>query len=213
MATNKLKILLVDDHSVVRLGIKTLIKSDPELEVVAEAESLAETYKKVEQDKPDIVLLDIKLPDGDGVLGCKKIKSISPDTKIIVLTAYGNESLLQEVIKAGADGYLLKEIDGQRIISAIKQVDAGESAIGPKSTKKLIKLLKQDKKEEGYELTDREKEILDLISTGKTNNEIADELYIAEKTVRNYLTKIFKKLNVDNRTEAAVLWNRQKNIF
>ena len=213
MATNKLKILLVDDHSVVRLGIKTLIKSDPELEVVAEAESLAETYKKVEQDKPDIVLLDIKLPDGDGVLGCKKIKSISPDTKIIVLTAYGNESLLQEVIKAGADGYLLKEIDGQGIISAIKQVDAGESAIGPKSTKKLIKLLKQDKKEEGYELTDREKEILDLISTGKTNNEIADELYIAEKTVRNYLTKIFKKLNVDNRTEAAVLWNRQKNIF
>lgn len=196
MKNKPIRVLLIDDHSVVRLGIKALIENNIDLKVCGESAILEDAYKKTKELEPDVVLLDIKLPDGDGVIGCREIKKIAPDTKVIILTAYGNESLVKEVIKAGADGYLLKDIDKKTIISAIREVTEGKSALDPKVTKTVFDMLK-NKNDLAINLTPQEENILDLINLGKTNKEIASELFIAEKTIRNYVSKIMKKLMLE----------------
>ncbi|MEJ6951600.1 response regulator [Natronospora cellulosivora (SeqCode)] len=212
MKNEKIKVLLVDDHSVVRFGIKAILENTDDIEVCAEAESLEIAYQKVRELMPDVVLLDMKLADGDGVMGSREIKEISPETKIIILTAYGDESLLVEVIKAGANGYLLKDIDSKTILSSIRDVFNGKAALGPKATSSLLNLVKNQNKL-AVDLSSRERNILDLLTLGKSNKDIAKELFIAEKTVRNYVSKIMKKINVSNRTEAALFWKRQKSLF
>lgn len=211
MKNKIIKVLLIDDHSVVRLGIRSLIEKNLDMKVCGECGTLEDAYKSTEELEPDVILLDIKLPDGDGVMGCRAIKKISPQTKVIILTAYGEDSLIVEVIKAGADGYLLKDIDSRTIISSIREVIKGNSILDPKVTNKVLELLKS--KEDVYtNLTQQEQNILSLISEGKTNKEISKEIFITEKTVRNYMSRILKKINVTNRTEAALYWIRQRSL-
>ncbi|MFZ5969098.1 MAG: response regulator [Bacillota bacterium] len=211
MEMKNISVLLVDDHAVVRWGMRTLIEKKPEFSVCGEAATLAEAYEKVETLKPDIVLLDVKLPDGDGASGCREMKKISPDTKIIILTAYTDDLILLETIRAGADGYLLKNIDSKAIISAIENVAKGISILDPSMVGRVMEVVRGSR-EVSEELTIQERNILDLIGLGKTNKEIAEELFIAEKTVRNYVSKIMKKINVTNRTEAAIFWSKQKSL-
>lgn len=216
MTNNKIRVLLIDDHDIVRLGIRTLIQRNEDMIVCGESGNLEEGYKFIEKDKPDVVLLDMKLPDGDGIIGCRTIKRISPGTKVIILTAYGEDSLIVEVIKVGADGYLLKNIDSKKIVSSIRDVAKGDKVLDQNVLNKFIDLVKnKDKSTENDDilLTKQERNILDLISEGKTNKEISSELYVAEKTVRNYVSAILKKIKVDNRTEAAMYWMRQKSLF
>lgn len=209
---NKLtSILLVDDHSIVRCGIKSLLERNNEFTVCGEASTLQQAYEKVVELKPDIVLLDIKLPDGNGAVGCREIKKLSPITKVIILTAYAEDSIIMETIKADVDGYLLKNIDSKIIINTIKEVSQGASALDPSIVGDVLKILKETNNISD-KISYQERKILDLISLGKTNKEIADELYIAEKTVRNNVSKILRKLNVNNRTEAAMLWSKQMSL-
>ncbi|MBB6216191.1 DNA-binding NarL/FixJ family response regulator [Anaerosolibacter carboniphilus] len=211
MEMKNIRILLVDDHAIVRWGMSTLIEKKQGYLVCGEAATLAEAYEKVETLKPEIVLLDLKLPDGDGATGCRQIKKISPNTKIIVLTAFADDLLLLETIKAGADGYLLKNIDSKAILSAIENVAKGESILDPAMIGKVMNVVRGNS-EMTEELTSQERNILDLIRLGKTNKEIAEELFIAEKTVRNYVSRIMRKINVSNRTEAAIYWSKQKSL-
>lgn len=207
---NEKKVMLIDDHSIVRVGIRTLIDKQSDLFVCAEAGSLKEAYEQALSSKPDIILLDLKLPDGDGIMGCRELKRLIPAVKIVILTAFGEESLISEVIRAGADGYLLKNIDGKKIIQSIRDVLAGHSILDDKIGGKVIDLIKKSDKKVN-DLTKQEESILALVSEGKTNKEIAKELFIADKTVRNYVSKILRKINVDNRTEAALYWIRYQS--
>ncbi|MDF2520085.1 MAG: hypothetical protein K0R84_713 [Clostridia bacterium] len=211
MNKSKIKVLLVDDHSVVRYGIRSIIEKNPLIEVSGEAESLSETYYKAESLKPDVVLLDLKLPDGDGVAGCIRLKSMLPNVKVVILTAFAEENILYEAVKAGIDGYLLKNIEGQAITKAIIDVYNGMSIIDPNMSHKLMKIIQKSNEPEQH-LTLQEKNILEHISQGRTNKEIADALFLSEKTVRNNVSKIMKKINVNNRTEAALFWSRQKSL-
>ena len=216
MRNDIVKVFLIDDHAIVRLGIRALIEKNTDMVVCGEGGTLEEAYKGIQETTPDVILLDMKLPDGDGIIGCRNIKRISPQAKIIILTAYGEESLIVEVIKAGADGYLLKNIDSKKIISSIRDVFNGNSILDQNVLNKVIELMKSNDKDNsniGVTLTQQEQNILELISQGKTNKEISTELFVAEKTVRNYVSTILKKINVDNRTEAALYWMRQKSLI
>lgn len=207
---NDVSILLVDDHAVVRFGIRSLIEKNSGWFVCAEAETLGSAYELAEKLKPDVVLLDIKLPDGDGAVGCREIKKIVPNVKIIILTAYSDDSIIAEAVKSGADGYLLKNIDSKGIITAIENVIKGASILDTAMVGSLFNIVK--KNEQLEELTAQEKTILQLISMGKTNKEISRELFLADKTVRNIVSRILKKINVTNRTEAALYYIKQMSL-
>lgn len=210
MQKKAINILLVDDHAIVRYGIRSLIERTDGVEVCGEAENLQEAYHKVSELEPDIVLLDIRLPDGDGAAGCREIKKLSPGVKVIILTAYAEDSIVLEAVRAGAEGYLLKNIDSNNIITAIRDVAEGKPALGETIASQVMNALKMDRKET-EDLTPQEKNILELVSQGKTNKEIGEVLYISEKTVRNNMSKILKKINATNRTMAAIYWsNRRK---
>lgn len=216
MKSDSIKVFLIDDHAIVRLGIRSLVEKNSGMVVCGESGTLEEAYKDIKETTPDVILLDMKLPDGDGIIGCRNIKRICPQAKIIVLTAYGEDSLIVEVIKAGADGYLLKNIDSKKIITSIRDVFNGNSILDQNVLNKVIELMKNNDKDNsniGATLTQQEQNIVELISQGKTNKEISKELFVAEKTVRNYVSTILKKINVDNRTEAALYWMRQKSLI
>ncbi|OGO78922.1 MAG: hypothetical protein A2Y23_00255 [Clostridiales bacterium GWB2_37_7] len=212
MSAENMKILLVDDHAVVRLGIRSLIEKNPGMLVCGEAETLKETYQMLMDFNPDVVLLDIKLPDGSGVGGCKKIKKISPKTKVIILTAYAENHIILDCIKGGADGYLLKNVDSTTIVTAIEDVFKGKSVLDHSVTDIVFYELKGFNKNIDNGLSQQEQEILERICQGKTNREIGAYLYISEKTVRNYVSKIMSKIGVANRTEAAAYWTEQKSL-
>jgi DNA-binding NarL/FixJ family response regulator len=211
MSKSNIKVLLVDDHAVVRYGIRSILDKFPSIQVLGEAGSLNEAYEKAEDLKPDVILLDMKLPDGDGVTGCIKLKSIIPNVKVIILTAFAEENIVYEAVKAGIDGYILKNIEGQAIVNAITDSYKGVTVIDPSISDKLVKII-QKGNESDYSLAPQDRNILELISQGCTNKEIADALFLSEKTVRNNVSKIMKKINVNNRTEAAMFWSRQKSL-
>lgn len=207
MKNNLNQIMLVDDHNIVRMGLKGLIDKDPELNVCAEASTLEEAYELLKTVTPDLVLLDMKLPDGDGSEGVREIKKIKPDVKVLILTAYAEDHMVQESLRNGADGYLLKNVDGRSITQAVHNVlnrlmvvdpSVGNTILSPSQNPVLAKL------------DEREQMVLNLISKGKTNKEIGESLFLAEKTVRNLVTKIMKKIEVSNRTEAAAFWLMHK---
>lgn len=208
----KIKVLIVDDHGVVRSGLKLLLQLNNKLKVCGEAENIKEAIIMADRTKPDIILLDFKLPDGDGVNGCLKIKKRFPETKVIILTAYSHDHIVMETIKAGADGYLLKNIEGEELLDAIFRVHKGDCILDPSVTEVVFNNVKLDNKNNRAvsALTPKEEEILELISLGKVNKEIASTLNISDKTVRNYVSNILKKLNLSNRTEAASYWIRNK---
>ncbi|MDD4802002.1 MAG: response regulator transcription factor [Syntrophomonas sp.] len=215
MSNDIIKVLIVDDHNIVRDGLKLILESDDRLVVCGEAKDLQEAMDKIRNTCPDVILLDFRLPDGDGINGCLMIKRQFPKIKIIILTAYTQEHLVIETIRAGADGYLLKSVESQELINNIIKVHAGDCILDASVTEGVFNsIISPDSKlaSKSNYLSLREKDILEILSQGKSNCEIAEALNISEKTVRNYISNIFKKLNVSNRTEAAMYWVRMNNL-
>ncbi len=202
-----LRILLVDDHEVVRLGLKTLIDRHPGFEIVAEAASEHEAVEKANQYKPDIVLMDIRLAGGSGIEACEKITTNLPSTKVVMLTSYAEDEMLFSAIRAGAVGYVLKQVGGNEVIRAIEAAARGEATLDPTLTQRVFdemrRSIKQEESAAFSDLTNQEMHVLELIAEGKTNREIAEVLYLSEGTVRNYVSGILSKLDVSNRAEAA----------
>ena len=203
----KQRILLVDDHEVVRLGLKALLDRHPFFEVVAEAGTSREALKYVEQYSPDVVVMDIRLPGGSGIDACEKITESHPDTQVIMLTSYAEDEMLFSSIRAGAAGYVLKQIGGDDLVRALEAVSRGEALLDPAVTQRIFQEVRRAAKEEEAsafaDLTQQEKHVLILVSEGRTNREIAKELFLGEGTVRNYVSSILSKLSVSNRAEAA----------
>ncbi|WP_374688729.1 response regulator [Promineifilum sp.] len=205
--TQMLRLLLVDDHEVVRLGMRALLERHPSFTVVGEASSQEEAVAMAEEQQPDLVLMDIRLAGGSGIEACQQIKERLPDTKVIMLTSFAEDELLFAAIRAGASGYLLKQIAGGEVVRAIEAAARGESMLDPTLTQRVFSEVRRSiKKEEAVafqDLTSQERQVLLLIAEGKTNREIATELFLSEGTVRNYVSSILSKLGVSNRAEAA----------
>lgn len=203
----RLRILIVDDHEVVRLGLKSLIERHPEFEVVAEASGQHEAVRKALDQKPDIVLMDIRLAGGSGIEACEQIMSKLPETKVIMLTSYAEDDMLFAAIRAGASGYVLKQVGSNDVIRAIEAAARGEATLDPTLTQRVFtemrRSIQQEESAAFRDLTAQEMQVLSLIAEGRTNREIAEALYLSEGTVRNYVSGILSKLEVSNRAEAA----------
>jgi two-component system response regulator DevR len=201
------RILLVDDHEVVRLGLKALLDKHPEFEVVAEAATANEAVEKTKAYEPDVVVMDIRLKGGSGIEACERITEEYPDTKVIMLTSYAEDEMLFSAIRAGAAGYVLKQIGGDDLVKAIESIGRGEALLDPAVTQRVFQEVRKAAREEEAsafaELTQQEMHVLQLVSEGRTNRQIAEMLYLGEGTVRNYVSSILSKLNVRNRAEAA----------
>ena len=203
-----LKILLVDDHEVVRLGLKALLSNYPKFEVVAEAGSADEAVLRAKEYKPDVVIMDIRLPGRSGIEATREITQLLPETKVLILTSYAEDELLFDAIDAGAYGYVLKQIGSDDLVHALDAIGRGEALLDPTLTQKVFKRVREASRKATDEafasLTDQEIRILALISGGKTNKEIAADIFLSDKTVRNYVSSILSKLNMKTRAEAAV---------
>ena len=201
------RILLVDDHEVVRVGLKALLEKHPDFEVVAEAATAREAVDKTDSYNPDVVVMDIRLKGGSGIEACQEIVESSPDTQVIMLTSYAEDEMLFSAIRAGAAGYVLKQIGGDDLVRAIEAVGRGEALLDPAVTQRVFQEVRKAAREEEAsafaELTQQEMHVLQLVSEGRTNRQIAEMLFLGEGTVRNYVSSILSKLNVRNRAEAA----------
>ena len=202
-----LRILLVDDHEVVRLGIKALLTRQNQFQVVAEAGNAQEAIEQALHHKPDVVIMDIRLPGKSGIEATQEITKKLPETKVIVLTSFAEDNLLFDAIMAGASGYVLKQIGSGELVRALETVARGEKLLDPALTQKVFDRVRQTARvaqsEELARLTEREHQILALIAKGKTNKEIAEIIFLSEKTVRNYVSSLLAKLHLSSRTEAA----------
>ncbi len=202
-----LRIILVDDHEVVRLGLKSLLARHPEFNIVGEAASATEAVDKALELKPDIVVMDIRLPGKSGIEACREITTRQPQTKVIMLTSYAEDELLFDAIAAGASGYVLKQIGSGELVRALETVGRGESLIDSTLTQRVFaKVREATRRAEGDAFTDlseQEMKILALVAQGKTNREIASQVFLSEKTVRNYVSAILGKLHLSTRAQAA----------
>ncbi len=197
--------MIVDDHAVLRDGLKTIFSLENDFVVIAEAESGEEALTKLENNVPDLIIMDINLPKQNGVEISGKVKKQYPHVKILILTMYKHDEYFISAIKEGADGYLLKDAPSDHVVDAVRSLMSGEAVIHPSMTKKLLDLHQHaDDKKENNQLTDREKEVLDCLVKGYSNKEIAEELYISDKTVKIHVSKIFKKLRVKSRSQAVI---------
>src|SRR5581483_7413260 len=207
MRSNHLKILLVDDHEVVRLGLKSLLARNPQFQVVAEASNATEALERVAQYRPDVVVMDIRLPGKSGIETTREIKQQFPNTQIIMLTSYAEDDLLFDAIAAGASGYVLKQIGSGDLVRALETIGRGESLVDPALMQKVFQRVREATRkaeDEAFaELSEQELKILALVAKGKTNKEIADAVFLSEKTVRNYVSSILSKLHLSTRSEAA----------
>lgn len=203
----KQRILLVDDHEVVRLGLKSLLERHPQFDVVGEASSAREAMEIINEKHPDVVVMDIRLPGISGIEACEEITGRFPETKVIMLTSYAEDEMLFSAIRAGASGYILKQIGGEDLVRALEAVGRGEAMLDPTVTQRVFQEVRRAVKEEEASafahLSQQEKHVLLLVSEGKTNREIAKALFLGEGTVRNYVSSILSKLGVNNRAEAA----------
>jgi DNA-binding NarL/FixJ family response regulator len=205
----KIKVFLLDDHEVVRLGLRQLLESEPDIEVVGEASTAAQAIVRVPALKPDVAVLDVRLPDGDGITVCREIRStMEQPPACLMLTSFSDDEALFTAIMAGAAGYLLKQVSGTDLIGAVRRLAAGESLLDPAMTTAVLERLRHPADEEDdprYKwLTEQERRILDLIAEGKTNRQVARSMFLAEKTVKNYVSGLLRKLDMERRTEAAV---------
>ena len=202
-----LRLLLVDDHKVVRLGLKTLLESEADLEVVGEAGTVAEAIRMAGHLQPNIILMDVRLPDQTGIAACRQIRQDWPDIQVLMLTSFADEDLVMEAIEAGAAGYVLKQLDTDELLRAVRAIGQGDAVLDPAVTQKLlagVRQAKQDAQAAAFrDLSERELEVLALVAEGKTNAEVAEVLILSEKTVRNHVSVILSKLHLTNRIEAA----------
>lgn len=205
-----IRIVLVDDHQMVRVGLKTLLEGFPPIQVVGEAATAAEALEVVSQSKPDVVLLDIRLPDGSGLEVCRQLRKAHRGLRVLMLTSYFTDDMVMDAIEAGAEGYLLKEINADFLVRSIKEVLEGKSILDPAVTRKVIDRVRDrksgDKEPSLGLLSPQERRVIALVAEGKTNKEIGVELKLSDKTVKNYLSNLMEKLNFTRRSQAAVFY-------
>jgi len=208
--TKPIRLLIVDDHEVTRLGLRTLLGAFPEFEVVGEASSVNETLARVVELKPDLVLLDVRLADGSGIEVCRRLQRLNLDTKVLVLTSFADDNIVLDAIAAGADGYLLKEIHGDKLIQAIQDVVAGKSILDPAVTRRVMSCISSPglltARNKLDVLSAQERKVVALVAEGKTNKEIGREMGLSDKTVKNYLSNSMEKLNLTRRSQAAAFF-------
>ncbi|MFE1265372.1 response regulator [Streptomyces albogriseolus] len=208
---NPVKVFLLDDHEVVRRGVHDLLNDEPDITVVGEAATVEQALIRVPALRPDVAVLDVRLPDGDGVTVCRELRSKMPELACLMLTSFDDEEALLDSIMAGAAGYVLKQIQGSDLVTAVRTVARGQSLLDASATAKLMARLRSAGEQPAEEpdvlpgLTDREREILDLIGEGLTNRQIGQRLYLAEKTVKNHISRLLSKLGVERRVQAAVI--------
>jgi DNA-binding NarL/FixJ family response regulator len=206
-AERRLRLLVVDDHEVVRQGLVALLDRRSGFEVVAQAGSVAEAISLAARHEPDLVIMDVRLPDGSGIEACREIRAARPETRVIMLTSYPDEEAVLSAIIAGASGYLLKQVRGRDLVSALESVGRGESLLDPAVTEKVLERVRRVASgaatDELAELTAQERRILLLVAEGKTNKEIAGDVFLSDKTVKNYVSSILSKLNLQRRAQAA----------
>ncbi|MEU1177812.1 response regulator transcription factor [Streptomyces sp. NPDC005820] len=205
-----IRVFLLDDHEVVRRGVRDLLNDEPDITVVGEAGTVEQALVRVPALRPQVAVLDVRLPDGDGVTVCRELRSGMPELACLMLTSFDDEEALLDSIMAGASGYVLKQIQGTDLVSAVRTVAAGQSLLDPSATTRLMARLRQGQEPEPEPdalpgLTDREREILALIGEGLTNRQIGQRLYLAEKTVKNHISRLLAKLGVERRIQAAVI--------
>ena len=202
-----IRIFLVDDHELVRRGIAGLLAAEPDMEIVGEAGTAAQARARIAATQPDVALLDVRLPDGSGIDVCRDVRSQSPATGCLILTAYDDDEAIYAAVLAGAAGYVLKDIRGTNLVESVRKVAAGRSLLDPGLTKRVVERMKgRDARDPRLEsLSLREKQIISLIADGLTNREIGAKLSLAEKTVKNYVSGLLSKLGLQRRTQAAIL--------
>ena len=211
LKTRTIRLLLVDDHEVVRVGLRTLLSEHHEMKIVGEAETMAHAIRQALRLKPDVVLMDVRLPDGSGVAACREILASCPGTRVLFLSSYADDDSVLAAVVAGAQGYLLKEIDSSALIGAIEAVSEGQSILDPGVTQRALAWIKKCGRNphamSGAEpLSPQEERVLALVAEGKTNKEIAVSLRLSDKTVKNYLANVFQKLHLTRRTQAAAFF-------
>jgi DNA-binding NarL/FixJ family response regulator len=202
-----LSLLVVDDHEVVREGLVALLERRPEFHVAAQAGTVAEAVAQAARFEPDLVIMDVRLPDGSGIEACREIRAARPETRVVMLTSYPDEEAVLSAILAGASGYLLKQIRGRDLVAALQAVGGGASLLDPAVTEKVLERVRMAARgtatDELADLTAQERKILMLVAEGKTNKEIAAEVFLSDKTVKNYVSSILSKLDLQRRTQAA----------
>ena len=201
------RLLVVDDHEVVRQGLVAMLGRRPGFNVVAEAGSVSEAIEMARRFRPDLVIMDVRLPDGSGIEACREIRAEMPETRVVMLTSYPDEEAVFSAIVAGASGYLLKQVRGRDLVSALEAVGRGESLLDPAVTEKVLERVRRiatgGATDEFAQLTSQEQKILLLVAEGMTNKEIAAEVFLSDKTVKNYVSSILSKLNLQRRAQAA----------
>ncbi len=202
-----IRVFLVDDHELVRRGIGALLNAEDDMEVVGEASTAAQARGRIRATRPDVAVLDVRLPDGSGIDVCRDIRSDLPDTRCLMLTGYDDDDAIYAAVLAGAAGYVIKDIRGSKLVDSVRAVAAGRSLLDPALNRRVVERIKErhDTDPRLDSLTMRERQILPLIAEGLTNREIGDRLGLAEKTVKNYLSGLLSKLGLQRRTQAAVL--------
>ncbi len=214
-ATRPLGLLIVDDHEVVRQGLVALLGRRPGFRVVAEAGTVADAVEAARRFQPDLVIMDVRLPDGSGIEACREIRAGRPATRVLILTSYPDEDAVLSAIVAGASGYLLKQVRARDLVAALEAVGRGESLLDPAVTGRVLERIRRlamaDQPDELSQLTAQEQKILLLVAEGKTNKEIAAEVFLSDKTVKNYVSSILAKLNLERRAQAAAYMARLHN--
>ncbi|MFD4198712.1 response regulator [Amycolatopsis thermoflava] len=200
-------VFLVDDHEVIRRGVADLLGTDPGLKVVGEASTAAQTMARIPALRPDVAVLDVRLSDGNGIELCRELRSRLPELNVLILTSYTDEEAMLNAILAGAGGYAIKDIQGAQLTNAVREVGSGRSLLDTRAASTLMAKLRANATDDGplAGLTERERTLLDLIGEGLTNAQIAQRMYLAEKTIKNYVSRLLAKLGLERRTQAAVL--------
>jgi two-component system, NarL family, response regulator DevR len=205
-----IRVFLLDDHEIVRRGLRELFEAQEDLEVVGEASNAEEAMTRAPATRPDVAVLDVRLPDGSGIEVCRDLRAAMPELKCLMLTSFADDDALFSAVLAGASGYLLKQIRGTELVTAVRRVAEGQSLIDPALTAGVMERLRGNKPEDERiaKLSPQERRILDLIAEGKTNRQIGAEMFLAEKTVKNYVSNLLQKMGFSRRTEAAVYATR-----
>jgi two-component system response regulator DevR len=212
--TPMIKVFLLDDHDVVRQGLAALLTGGGDMEIVGEAATVAQALARAPAVRPDVAVLDVRLPDGDGVNACRELRSMLPDLRCLMLTSFADDEALFDAIMAGASGYVLKQIRGSDLVGAVRTVAAGGSLLDPRATAAVLQRMRSGQQRGDdplAELTDQERTVLELIGEGLTNRQIADRMFLAEKTIKNYVSHLLAKLGMQRRTQAAILATRLRD--
>jgi DNA-binding NarL/FixJ family response regulator len=213
MAAGPIRVFLLDDHEVVRRGVRDLLDAQDDIVVCGEAATAADAVGRILATNPDVALLDVRLPDGDGIAVCREVLSKRPQLRVLMFTSFADDEALFDAIMAGASGYVLKEIRAAQLVDDVRRVAAGQSMLDPVVTGAVLDRLRHTphpSRPDDLLLTEREQRILELVAEGRTNRQIGEELYLAEKTVKNYVSGLLAKLGMKRRTEAAVYATRQQ---